>query len=116
MFTAVSTLAYWMVPAADRLKPLRVHVQTIIYDNSQECAGHRQIARILNTQAFFATPYQAGERGVNENTNGLIRAFFPMGTDFSTNRPAIVGTVERLPNSRSGQSLGIRHVKNHARK
>ena len=94
MFTAISTLAHSIAPAAHRLKPLRVHVRTIIYDNSKEFAGHRQIARILHTQAFFATPYHAGEHGGTENANGLIR------NDFS----------------RSGKSRGIRHFKNNARK
>jgi IS30 family transposase len=116
MFTVISTLAHLIAPAEQRLKPLRVHDRTITHDNGKEFAGYRHLARILYIQACFATPYHAGERGVNENTNGLIRAFFPMGTDFSTNRPAIVAKVECLPNSRFGQSLGIRHIKNHARK
>ncbi|MEK9142350.1 MAG: IS30 family transposase [Nitrospirota bacterium] len=116
MFTAISTLAHSIAPATHRLKPLRVHVRTITHDNGKEFAGHRHLARILYIQACFATPYHTGERGVNENTNGLIRAFFPTGTDFSTNHPAIVAKVERLLNSRSGTSLGIRHIKNHARK
>jgi IS30 family transposase len=116
MFTAVSTLAHWMGPAAHRLKPLCLRVRAIIYDNSQECAGYRHLARTLHIQACFAAAYHAGERGVNENTNGLIRDFFPMGTDFSTNRPAIVAKGERLLNSRSGKALGIPHVKNNARK
>ncbi|MGZ8366489.1 MAG: hypothetical protein ACXW37_08975 [Nitrospira sp.] len=110
-----SLLAHSIASAGHRLKPLRVHVRTIIYDNSQEFAGHRHLARILYIQACFATPYHAGERGVNENTNGLIRDFIPKGIDFSTNHPAIVAKVERLLNSRSGTSLSIRHVKNHAR-
>ena len=47
-------------------KRLRIHVRTIIYDHSKKCAGHRQIARKLHTQAFFATPYHAGEHGGTE--------------------------------------------------
>jgi IS30 family transposase len=109
-------LAYSIVPAAYRLKPLRVHVRTITHDNGKEFAGYGHIARILCTRACFATAYHTGERCVNESTNSLILAFFPMETGFSTNRPAIVPKVERIPNSRPGQSLGIRHVKNHARK
>jgi IS30 family transposase len=115
MCTAISTLAHSIEPSAHRMKSLRVHVRTISHDHSKECAGHRQIASILHTQAFFATPYYAGERGVNENMNGLIRDLFPKGTDFSTNHPARVAKVDRLLNSRPGKSLGIRHVKKHAR-
>jgi hypothetical protein len=46
---------------------------------------------------LFATPYHAWERGLNENTNGPIRDFFPKGTDFSTIANAEVAKVERLP-------------------
>ncbi|MDR4479297.1 MAG: IS30 family transposase [Nitrospira sp.] len=56
-----------------RLKPFRQHVHTITYDNGKEFAGHRNTAQCLQTHVFFATPYHAWERGVNENTNGLIR-------------------------------------------
>jgi hypothetical protein len=47
MCTAISTLAHSIAPAAQRLKPLRVHIRTIICDHSKEVSGHRQIARIL---------------------------------------------------------------------
>ncbi|MBM3534816.1 MAG: IS30 family transposase, partial [Alphaproteobacteria bacterium] len=59
-------------------------------------------------EIFFATPYHAWERGVNENTNGLIRDFFPKGTDFSTISNAEVAMVERLLNTRPRKSLGFR--------
>lgn len=90
-----------------RLKPLRQHVHTITYDNGKEFAGHRHTAQCLQAHVFFATPYHAWERGVNENTNGLIRDFFPKGTDFSTIHPATVATVERLLNRRPRKSLGF---------
>ena len=48
------------------------------------------------------------ERGLNENTNGLIRDFFPKGTDFSTISSAEVAKVERLLNARPRKSLGFR--------
>jgi IS30 family transposase len=56
---------------------------------------------------LFATPYHAWERGVNENTNGLIRDFFPKGTDFTTNHLATVARVERLLNRRPKKITGI---------
>jgi IS30 family transposase len=56
---------------------------------------------------FFAKPSHAWERGVNENTNGLIRDCFPQGTDFSTIPPATVAQVQRLLNSRPRKSLGV---------
>jgi IS30 family transposase len=56
MFTAISTLAHSIAPAAQRLKPLRVHDRTITHDNGKEFAGYRHLARILYIQACFAMP------------------------------------------------------------
>ena len=91
-----------------RLKPVSDFVHTITFDNGKEFAAHQDIARALKTEIFFATPYHAWERGVNENTNGLIRDFFPKGTDFSTISDAEVAMVERLLNTRPRKSLGFR--------
>jgi transposase, IS30 family len=90
-----------------RLTPLRDHVHTITYDNGKEFARHRHTAHRLQAHIFFATPYHAWERGVNENTNGLIRDFFSKGTDFTTIHPATVAKVERLLNRRPRKSLGF---------
>ena len=91
-----------------RLKPIRRFVCTITYDNGKEFAGHQKTAKALRAKVYFATPYHAWERGLNENTNGLIRDFFPKGTDFSTVSYAEVAKVERLLNSRPRKSLGFR--------
>jgi len=91
-----------------RLSPLRDHVHTITYDNGKEFSGHRKTAHLLHAQVFFATPYHAWECGVNENTNGLIRDFFPKGTDFTTIHHATVAKVERLLNRRPRKSLGLK--------
>ena len=91
-----------------RLKPIRRFVATITYDNGKEFASHQQTAKALKAKVYFATPYHAWERGLNENTNGLIRDFFPKGTDFSTVSYAKVAKVERLLNSRPRKSLGFR--------
>ena len=74
----------------------------------KELAAHQDIAHALKAKIFFATPYHAWERGLNENTNGLIRDFFPKGTDFSTIANAEVAKVERLLNARPRKSLGFR--------
>jgi hypothetical protein len=92
--------------------PLRIDignfVHTITFDNGKEFAAHQRIAHALKAKIFFATPYHAWERGLNENTNGLIRDFFPKGTDFSTISDAEVAKVERLLNARPRKSLGFR--------
>ena len=91
-----------------RLKPINNFVHTITFDNGKEFAAHQDIAHALRARIFFATPYHAWERGLNENTNGLIRDFFPKGTDFSTISNAEVAKVERLLNARPRKSLGFR--------
>ena len=91
-----------------RLKPIDKFVHTITFDNGKEFAAHQDIAHALNARIFFATPYHAWERGLNENINGLIRDFFPKGTDFSTISNAEVAKVERLLNARPRKSLGFR--------
>ena len=91
-----------------RLKPIGNFVHTITFDNGKEFAAHQGIAHALTAKIFFATPYHAWERGLNENTNGLIRDFFPKGTDFSMISNAEVAKVERLLNARPRKSLGFR--------
>jgi IS30 family transposase len=94
--------------AVRRLKPIDDFVHTITFDNGKEFAAHQDIAHALGAKIFFATPYHAWERGLNENTNGLIRDFFPKGTDFATITSAEVAKVERLLNSRPRKCLGFR--------
>ena len=55
--------------AVRRLKPIGDFVHTITFDNGKEFAAHQDIAHALKTKIFFATPYHAWERGLNENTN-----------------------------------------------
>jgi IS30 family transposase len=65
------------------LRPFANLVHTITGDNGKEFADHVRIAETLKTNFYFAHPYSAWERGTNENTNGLIRQYFPKQTDFS---------------------------------
>ena len=57
---------------------------------------------------FFANPYSSWERGLNEHTNGLIRRFFPKGTDFNTISEADIAMVEFILNSRGREALGFK--------
>jgi len=59
----------------------RIH--TITYDNGLEFAEHERMTKELKAKIYFAPPYSSWERGINENTNGLIRQYFPKGTDFN---------------------------------
>ena len=58
-------------------------IHTITADNGKEFARHKEIAKGLDAEFYFARPYHSWERGANENTNGLIRQYIPKGTDFS---------------------------------
>ncbi len=65
------------------LHPFADLVHTITGDNGKEFSEHVRIAETLKTNFYFAHPYSAWERGTNENTNGLVRQYFPKKTDFS---------------------------------
>ena len=57
--------------------------QTMTYDNGKEMTQHKLFTKNTNIKVYFCHPYSPWERGTNENTNGLIRQYFPKGTDFN---------------------------------
>jgi len=57
-------------------------VKTMTFDSGKEFAGFKELERGLDMRSYFARPYHSWERGTNENTNGLLRQFFPKGMDF----------------------------------
>jgi len=64
------------------LLPVADKVLTLTSDHGKEFAYHEQIAKTLHLKFYFAHPYAAWERGTNENTNGLLRQYFPKKHDF----------------------------------
>jgi IS30 family transposase len=58
--------------------------RTLTLDNGVEFSGHKELSAQLRIKVYFAHPYCSWERGLNENTNGLIRQYFPKGIDFAT--------------------------------
>ena len=66
------------------LLPVRDKVHTLTSDHGKEFADHEQIAELLHLKFYFAHPYAAWERGTNENTNGLLRQYFPKKSDFQS--------------------------------
>jgi IS30 family transposase len=86
--------------------PLADRIETITYDNGKEFASHAEIVAALGAKSYFAKPYHSWERGLNEHTNGLVRQYFPKGTDFSTLSNADVQRVEDKLNSRPRKILG----------
>jgi IS30 family transposase len=57
--------------------------RSMTFDNGKEFAEHRRLTRELGLDVYFADPYASWQRGTNENMNGLLRQFFPKGTDFT---------------------------------
>ena len=91
-----------------RLEADRHLVHTITADNGKEFAGHISLSKALDAKFYFARPYHSWERGLNEHTNGLVRQYFPKGTDFRSVTDAEVQAVEDLLNTRPRKALGFR--------
>ena len=90
------------------MKQLKSKVKTITFDNGLEFAEHVDIGKGLDADIYFAHPYASWERGTNENTNGLIRQYFPKGTDFNrVSDKQIKRVMERL-NNRPRETRGCR--------
>ena len=87
------------------LKPLADKVHTITSDNGREFALHEAISEALSAEFYFAHPYHSWERGLNENTNGLVRQYFPKGSDFTLITPRQVKLVEQRLNERPRKTL-----------
>ncbi len=79
--------------------------QTLTLDNGSENAGHKTITATLKTKCYFARPYHSWERGTNENTNGLIRYYFPKKTDFAKISEEEIKRVETILNNRPRKRL-----------
>jgi IS30 family transposase len=83
-------------------------IKTFTCDNGKEFSGHEELSQDLSAQFYFAHPYHSWERGLNEHTNGLLRQFFPKGTNFKIVKPAAVKKAVYLINNRPRKSLDYR--------
>lgn len=82
--------------------------RTLTVDNGPEFTRHVELENKLNSVVYFAEPYCSWQRGTNENTNGLIRQYFPKGTDFKSTDAEKIALVENLLNNRPRKVLGYR--------
>jgi IS30 family transposase len=80
--------------------------RTLTLDNGSENSCHPELEELLNINCYKTHPYSSWERGTNENTNGLIRWYFPKGTDFATISEESVRIVEEALNNRPRKRLG----------
>jgi len=88
------------------LEPVASRLHTITSDNGKEFARHQELSDELEIEYYFAHPYASWERGTNENTNGLIRQYFPKKTNFLEVTDEEVEHVMNRLNHRPRKSLG----------
>ena len=80
--------------------------RTLTWDQGSEMAYHDVLAKHFDEGVFFADPGSPWQRGTNENTNGLLRQFFPKGKDLSVYTPEDLARAEQLLNTRPRRILG----------
>jgi IS30 family transposase len=90
------------------LEPIASQVLTLTSDNGKEFAKHQEISSALQADFYFTHPYSAWERGLNENTNGLVRQYFPKKHDFTTITDNDVRMVMNKLNNRPRKCLGFK--------
>ncbi|NJD00535.1 IS30 family transposase, partial [Candidatus Erwinia dacicola] len=81
---------------------------TITFDNGRKFTRHKEVADALEAETYFAHPYASWQRGLNENTNGLLRQFIPKGTDLTAVTDDELRKCQGALNSRPRKCLGFR--------
>lgn len=90
------------------LKPIKELVHTITAENGKEFTNHSEIAKALKVDVYFAHPYASWERGLSENTNGLIRQYFPKQMMFGGITDADERMVMKRLNNRPRKALDFK--------
>lgn len=82
--------------------------RSLTYDRGSEMARHKELAKALGIDIYICEPYRPWQRGLNENTNGLIRQYLPKGTDLSQLSGDQLRAIEYLLNNRPRRVLGYK--------
>ena len=80
--------------------------KTLTWDRGKEMAGHKRFTLATDINVYFCDPQNPWQRGTNENTNGLLRQYFPKGTEISSYSQTQLNTVARKLNQRPRKTLG----------
>ena len=90
------------------LQPFKEAVLTITADNGKEFVYHEAMVEQLKCAVYFAAPYCSWQRGLNENTNGLLRQYWPKSTDFKKVSQSAVQSVIVKLNDRPRKKLNYK--------